>query len=76
MENLVKEKSYKFALRVINLYKYIAETKKEFVLSNKFLDVVLQLVLILKKRLEDNQKKILSLKCLLAIRKHVKHIIG
>ncbi len=37
MENLVKEKSYKFALRVINLYKYIAETKKEFVLSKQVL---------------------------------------
>lgn len=27
-ENIVKEKSYKFALRIIKLYKYLIENKK------------------------------------------------
>jgi four helix bundle protein len=38
MQNsIVKDKSYKFALRIINLYKYLTENKKEFVLSKQIL---------------------------------------
>jgi four helix bundle protein len=33
----LKDKSYKFALRVINLYKYLVQTKKETVLSKQVL---------------------------------------
>ena len=36
-ENIIKEKTYKFSLRIINLYKYLAEAKKEFVLSKQIL---------------------------------------
>ncbi len=36
-ENILKDKSYKFALRVIKLYKYLVEEKKEFVLSKQVL---------------------------------------
>jgi four helix bundle protein len=36
-ENVLKEKSYKFALRVVNLYKYLTENKKEYVLSKQVL---------------------------------------
>lgn len=35
-ENIVKEKSYKFAVRIVNLYKYLKE-QKEFVLSKQIL---------------------------------------
>ncbi len=35
-ENPVLDKSFKFALSIINLYKYLADEKKEFILS-KFL---------------------------------------
>lgn len=34
-ENVLKDKSYKFALRVIKLYKHLIENKKEFVLSKQ-----------------------------------------
>jgi four helix bundle protein len=37
MENIIREKSYKFALRIVNLHKYLVETKKEFVLSKQIL---------------------------------------
>lgn len=38
MQNsIVKDKSYKFALRIINLYRYLTENKKEFVLSKQVL---------------------------------------
>ena len=32
-ENSLKKKSYKFALRVVKLYKFLADEKKEYVLS-------------------------------------------
>ncbi len=36
-ENVLKDKSYKFALRVVKLYKHLAEEKKEYVLSKQVL---------------------------------------
>jgi four helix bundle protein len=36
-ENVLKDKSYKFALRIVKLYKHLAEEKKEFVLSKQIL---------------------------------------
>ncbi len=35
--NVVQEKSYKFALRIIKLYKYLTSEKKEFILSKQIL---------------------------------------
>jgi four helix bundle protein len=36
-DNVVKTKSYNFALRIIKLYKYLVEEKKEYVLSKQIL---------------------------------------
>ncbi len=36
-ENIVKNKSYKFALRIIKLYKFLIDSKKEYVLSKQIL---------------------------------------
>jgi len=36
-ENVIQEKSFKFAIRIVNLYKYLIEEKKEFVLSKQVL---------------------------------------
>ena len=36
-ENIVLEKSYKFALRTVRLYKYLTEVRKEFVISKRLL---------------------------------------
>ncbi|MFH0843707.1 MAG: four helix bundle protein [Bacteroidota bacterium] len=36
-QNIIKEKSFDFALQIISLYKNIAEQKKEFVLSKQLL---------------------------------------
>ncbi|MDF9830228.1 four helix bundle protein [Parabacteroides sp. PF5-6] len=35
--NVLKEKSFNFALRVVRLYKFLTEEKKEFVLSKQLL---------------------------------------
>ena len=36
-ENLIQQKSYSFAIKIVELYKYLIETKKEFVLSKQLL---------------------------------------
>lgn len=36
-ENVLRDKSYKFALRIVKLYKHLADEKKEFVLSKQAL---------------------------------------
>jgi len=36
-ENLIKNKSFDFALRIINLYKFLTIKKKEFVLAKQLL---------------------------------------
>ncbi len=37
MGNVVKGKSFAFAVRIVNLYKHLCEKKKEFVLSKQLL---------------------------------------
>lgn len=36
-ESILKNKSFKFAVRIVNLYKYLCNEKKEFVLSKQVL---------------------------------------
>jgi len=36
-ESIIKKKSFEFALRIIKLYKYLVEFKKEFVMSKQLL---------------------------------------
>ncbi len=36
-ENILLEKSFAFAIRVVKAYKYLTEEKKEFVMSKQFL---------------------------------------
>ncbi|MDP8205323.1 MAG: four helix bundle protein [Candidatus Electryonea clarkiae] len=36
-ENVIQDKSYTFALRIIKLYKYMVDDKKEYVLSKQIL---------------------------------------
>lgn len=36
-ENIVKDKSFGFAVRIVNLYKHLREVKKEYILSKQLL---------------------------------------
>lgn len=36
-EIIIKNKSFEFAVRIINLYKFLIDTKKEYVLSKQIL---------------------------------------
>ena len=37
MENVIEMKSFDFAVRIVNLYKYLTDIKKEYVLSKQLL---------------------------------------
>lgn len=37
MENIIEKKSFDFAIRIVRLYKYLSDKKKEFVLSKQLL---------------------------------------
>ncbi len=37
MENIIEKKSFDFAVRIVRLYKYLCDKKKEFVLSKQLL---------------------------------------
>jgi len=36
-KSVLKEKSFRFAIRIVNLYKYLCEDKKEYILSKQLL---------------------------------------
>ena len=36
-ESVIKIKSFQFAVRVVKLYKYLVESKKEYVIAKQFL---------------------------------------
>lgn len=36
-DNIIQEKTFAFAVRIVNLYKYLCEEKKEFILSKQVL---------------------------------------
>lgn len=36
-ENISEEKSFEFAVRIVNLYKYLCDTKKEYTISKQLL---------------------------------------
>jgi len=36
-DNIIQEKSFAFAVRIVNLYKYLCDEKKEFILSKQIL---------------------------------------
>lgn len=37
MENIIEKKSFDFAIRIVKLYKYLCDKKKEYVLSKQLL---------------------------------------
>lgn len=37
MNNIIEEKSFEFAVRIVNLYKYLTNEKKEFILAKQLL---------------------------------------
>lgn len=57
-DNIIQQKSFAFAIRIVNLYKYLTTEKKNLFFQNNFWGVEHPLEPTLKNLLEDNQKKI------------------
>lgn len=37
MDNIIENKSFEFAVRIVNLYKHLTDEKKEYVMSKQVL---------------------------------------
>lgn len=76
-DNIIKNKSYKFALRIIKLYKYLFEEKKEYILSKQLLRSGTSIGANVEEAIGgEYQKKILLIKCTLYIKNRGRLVIG
>lgn len=57
-DNIIQHKSFAFAIRVVNLYKYLTSTKKEFVLSKQLLRSGTSIGANVEESIGASQKKI------------------
>jgi len=55
-ENIIQDKSFKFALQIINLYKNLIEIKKEYVLSKQVLRSGTSIGLNIEESIEGQSK--------------------
>lgn len=74
--NITKDKSFAFAVRIVNLEKYLRQTKRETVLSRQILRSGHRLVLTFGRAAMRNRVLILSTKWALLKRNATKHVIG
>jgi len=56
-DNIVFEKAFKFAVRIVNLYKHLADNKKEFVLSKQLLRSGTSIGANIREAIEAQSKK-------------------
>ncbi len=75
-ENIIRNKSYSFALRIVKLNQMMVNDLKEYVLSKQILKAEHLSEQILKRQLVASQIKTLELKCSYLTKKHEKHIFG
>jgi len=55
--NVVVDNSFKFAVRIVNLYKYLCDDKKEFVLSKQLLRAGTSIGANVKEAIQGQSKK-------------------
>lgn len=73
-ENLVKEKSFTFALRIVRLYKYLTTEGKEYVLSKQILRSGTAIGALVREA-EHAESKADFIKCQLLLKKPMKQNI-
>lgn len=66
MSELIREKAYKFALRVVRLSEYLNNEKREFVLSRKILDSGVNISLFIEEGRQGDDRSEFILKYSLA----------
>ena len=57
MNNIVSEKSFNFAVKIIQIYKYLCNEKKEFVLSKQLLKSGTSIGANIKEAIQGQSKK-------------------
>jgi four helix bundle protein len=75
-ENVIREKSFKFALRIIKLNKYLIEEKREFVLSKQILRSGTAIGALVEEALQGDLLRILFISYRMQTKKQMKQIIG
>ena len=76
-QNPALDKSYLFSLRIIKLYRYLCENKKEYVLSKQLVRSGTSIGANVEEAVgAQSRKKNLGRRCPLPIRNVVKHITG
>lgn len=68
MRSVVYEKAFCFAVRIVNLYKYLTNSKKEYVLSNQVLRAGTSIGANIKEALEGQSKKVYLSKMNIALK--------
>ena len=71
MNNVILEKSMSFAIRVVNLYKYLGEEKKEFVLSKQLLRSGTSVGANVREAIQGQSKKDFTAKMSIALKEAV-----
>jgi hypothetical protein len=61
-ENPIRDKSFDFAVRIVKLYEYLSNQKKEFIMSKQLMRWAQALVRMLPKAFMRSAKKILPTK--------------
>ena len=75
-ENVILDKSKAFALRIIRLYQFLCETKKEYVLSKQVLRSGTSIGAMQKKPLMRKARQIFTQRCTLLTKKQTRRNIG
>ena len=74
--NILKEKSYTFALRIVKLYQFLSSERKEYVLSNQVLRSGTFIGANIDEAYQGESKPDLFISWESRIRKHLRLIIG
>ncbi len=75
-DNVIQEKSFAFAIRIVNAYKFLINEKKEFVLSKQMLRSGTSIGANVEEAIGVNQKPILFQNFPLRTKKQEKLCIG
>jgi len=75
-KNLIQEKSYAFALKIVILYKYLCESKKEYVLSKQMLRAGTSIGANVEEAIGGQSRKDFISKLSIAYKKLEKQITG
>lgn len=75
-DNVILVKSKKFAIRSVNLYKYLIDKKQEFVISKQLLRSGTSIGANVKEAIRGQSKPDFLAKMNIALKKHLKPNIG